>query len=252
MLRLVSTTVATANLLYKLPYAEARTALRTVLDAGPDLVALQEWYVSRLPVLRETGPVDLAPGPRIPGARRAGTSDGFLWVSAIGGGNAVGARADRYRLLEGREAWLSRIGRADRPDRRLGIEPPREATVGVFEDLLEGGTLALISYHLVPKSSRDGVYRADRPLLAGRHRQEVAGIERLAAELRSAGHTVYAAGDANRHLQTFQGLTSAWAGRSPEPTCGRSTYDDVHGPGAAVDVRTLTTASDHRAVFASR
>jgi hypothetical protein len=244
----VTTRIATANVLYKLPRADARRALEVVLDEEPDLVGLQEWYAVRLPLLRATGSVRLTPGPPldVPGT-------GFHWVTALAGGNALGARADRYDLLEAHQHWLSRPGRSERADRPLGIEPPREATVGVFRDRQEGDTVALISYHLVSGAVRGPAYRTDdRPRMVRRHQHEVGRMERLVADLQAAGHRVYAVGDSNHHLQRYAGLTSAWAGRDWVPTLGRWTLDDVHGPGPATSVRTLTTPSDHLAVVVER
>lgn len=245
------TTVVSANTLYTLPAREARTVLDLTLAEQPDLVGLQEWYLPRLPLLRRTGDVRLEPGIlRVP-AR----APRYHWVATIADGNVVGARADRFDLLEGRSVLLTGIGRSDRPDRFLRTEPPRLAALGIFRDRVVDRTVALISYHLVPGVEDDGVYRADRPLLVARHRQEVRRLEALVAELGRAGHTVYAVGDANVHLQKLAGLTSAWQGREREPgTWGSGTrkIDDVHGPGPATEVRLIATPSDHRAVLAVR
>lgn len=245
------TTVVSANLIYTLPAPTARTALDLVLAAEPDLVGLQEWYVPRLPLLRRTGDVRLEPGfLRIP-AR----SPRYHWVATIGAGSVVGARADRFDLIEGRSVLLTGIGRSDRPDRFLATEPPRLAALGIYRDRQVDRTVALISYHLVSGAETDGRYRADRPLLAARHRREVRRLEELTARLSRAGHTVYAVGDANFHLQRLAGLTSAWDGRENDPgTWGTGTrkIDDVHGPGPATEVRLIETPSDHRAVLAVR
>ena len=243
--------VATANILYKLGREDARAALAQVLEARPDLVGLQEWYVSRLGLLREHGDVRLVPGWRL-GARRRSA---YHFVSAVGGGNVVGARADRFDLVSARAPWLSRIGRSDRPDRLLRTEPPREATVGVFRDRAAGGTVAIVSYHLVSGATATDGYRTDRPVLVGRHRDEVRRLERLVASLQREGHVVHAVGDANYDLLRLAGLTSAWDGREEHPgTIGTGTrkIDDVHGPGPATDVRLLATPSDHRAVIVTR
>ncbi len=242
--------VASANILYKLGRADARTALRQVLGAGPDLVALQEWYVVRLRLLRELGSVRLVPGFNI------GTlNPTYHWVSAVAGGNVVGARADRYDLVDARAPFLSGFGRSDRPDRLLGTEPPREATVGVFRHRSTGATAAVVSYHLTPGVERDGDYRSDRPRLVRRHRTEVRRLERLVAELQEAGHEVHAAGDANLDGVRLAGLTSAWHDREDHPgTIGKATrkIDDVHGPGPATEVRLVHTPSDHRAIVVRR
>jgi len=243
--------VATANILYKLGRDDARTALRQVLDVGPDLVGLQEWYVVRLGLLRETGDVRLVPGWRLP----AQGDPAYHWVSSVAGGNVVGARADRYELLAARAPFVSWFGRSDRPDRFLGIEPFREATVGVFGDRSTGRTVAIISYHLTPGVERDGAYRPDRPRLVRRHRAEVQRLGRLVAALHADGHEVYAVGDSNLDSTPVPGLTSAWDGRRDHPgTIGKATrkLDDVHGPGPATDVSLIWTPSDHRAVVATR
>ena len=242
--------VATANVLYTLPRADARTTLDHVLEAGPDLVALQEWYVVRLGLLREFGDVRIVPGFNI------GTlNPAYHWVTAVAGGNAVGARADRFEPVSARAVWLSGIGRSDRDDRFLGLEPPREVTVGVFRDRVLGRTVAILSYHLVPGVQSDGEYRADRPRLVGRHQQEVARLERLIVELEKDGHAVYAAGDSNFDGLRLAGLTSAWHGRDDHPgTIGSASrkVDDVHGPGPAGAVTLVTTPSDHRALVVTR
>lgn len=243
----MTTRIATHNILYKLPRSKAREALADVLAPEPDLVGLQEWYVVRLPLLRPTGSVRIAPGPvSIPGG------DGYHWITGLGGGNAVGARKDRFDLVAAHQPWLSMPGPTDREDRPLNLEPPREATVGVFRDKDEGGTVAIISYHLVSGAVHGSAYRDDRPRLVRRHRHEVERVEEIVADLLAAGHTVYAVGDSNHNLQRFAGLTSAWEGRDVVDTCGKQTLDDVHGPGRATDVQVLTTPSDHRAVLVTR
>ena len=98
------TVVASANVLYTLPRRDAATTLTQVLDAEPDLVGLQEWYVSRLRLLRQFGDVRVVPGWRI-GVR----GPAYHWVSAVAGGNVVGARADRFEPVSARAPFLSGI-----------------------------------------------------------------------------------------------------------------------------------------------
>ena len=167
----------------------------------------------------------------------------------------VGARADRFEPISARAVFLSGIGRSDRPDRFLGLEPPREATVGVFRDRALDRMVAMLSYHLVPGVQADGEYRADRPRLVRRHRSEVARLEKLVAELQREGHVVYAAGDSNFDGLRLAGLTLSLGGREDHPgTIGSATrkVDDVHGPGPASAVTLLTTPSDHRALVATK
>ncbi len=176
-------------------------------------------------------------------------------MTAVAGGNAVGARADRFEPVSARVVFLSGIGRSDRADRFLGLEPPREVTVGVFRDRVLEHTVAILSYHLVPGVQSDGQYRADRPRLMRRHRSEIARLERLVAELHAEGHVVHAAGDSNYDGLRLAGLTSAWQGREDHPgTIGSATrkVDDVHGPGPASAVTLVTTPSDHRALVVTR
>jgi len=251
------TTVVSANILFKLGWRDARTALQQVLDEEPDLVGLQEWYPTRLGILRETGTVRTVPdvtlGLPVSWPRRRLPK--FHWVSSLACGNVVGARAERYDLIESRAVVLSGIGRSDRPDRFLATEPPRLVTIGVFADTRVDRTVAMMSYHLAPGVERNAAYIEDRPLLKARHLQEKERLEGLIAEYQLAGHVVYAAGDSNFDLMRLAGLASAWEGREDAPgTIGSRIrkLDDVHGPGPATEVRLVATPSDHRAVVAVR
>ncbi len=243
--------VTTANVRYTMSRAAARAALTQVLAAGPDLVGLQEWYLTRCSLLREVGAVRLAPGFTL-----GRSNPEYHWVSAVAGGNVVGARADRFAPVSARAVFLSGIGRSDRPGRFLGLEPPREVTVGVFRDLDRDRTVAMLSYHLVPGVQADGGYRVDdRPLLVRRHRHEVTRLEALIARLQQDGHVVYAAGDGNFDGLRLAGLTSSWEGRQDHAgTIGSATrkVDDVFGPGPASAVALLRTPSDHRALVTTR
>ncbi|HEX2893563.1 MAG TPA: hypothetical protein VHO29_06125 [Marmoricola sp.] len=251
---MTATVVASANILYKLPARDARTALTQVLAHEPDLVGLQEWYVSRLRLLRRFGDVRVVPALGA-GLLRRPVDPAYHWVSAVGGGNVVGAPADRFDLVSSRALFLSRIGRSDRPDRFLRTEPPREVTIGVFRDREADRTVAMMSYHLAPGVEHDARYIPERPLLRARHESEVRRLERLIAEHQRAGHVVYAVGDSNFDSLRLAGLTSAWEGRENHPgTIGSRTrkLDDVHGPGPATAVTLVTTPSDHKAVVATR
>ncbi len=241
-----ATVVATANVLRSLPTDQARAALLAVLDGAPDLVGLQEWDVSRVRLLRETGAVRLLPGPR---PRRS--PGPYHWAVPLLGDCAVGARTDRYDVLGSRTRVLSRPGRADKPDRWLGLEPPRLVTVGCYRDRRSGRVVSLLSYHLVPGVQARGRYREDRPRLVARHRAEVRRLQQLVDEELDRGRDVYAVGDSNFDGLRLAGLTSAWEGREGLPgTFGaRRKIDDVHGPGAAASVTVVPTPSDHRAVL---
>jgi len=248
------TVVASANILYKLPRREARTALVQVLDHEPDLVGLQEWYVSRLGLLRRFGDVRVVPSLGT-GLLRRPRDPAYHWVSAVAGGNVVGARADRFDPVSARVVFVSGFGRSDRPDRTTGIEPPRVVTVGVYRDRQVPRTVAMMSYHLTPGVEVDAAYHPERPRLETRHRTDVRRLESLVAEHQRAGHVVYAVGDSNFDSLRLAGLTSAWEGREDHPgTIGPATrkLDDVHGPGPAEEVTLVMTPSDHRALVAIR
>jgi hypothetical protein len=250
----MTTTVASANILYKLPPADSRTALTQVLAHDPDLVGLQEWYVSRLALLRQFGDVKVIPRLGTQFLRRP-RNPAYHWVSAVAGGNVVGARADRFDPVSSHVVFVSGFGRSDRPDRALGMEPPRVVTVGVFRDREVDRTVAIMSYHLTPGVEEDAAYIQVRPRLEARHRSDVRRVEKLIAEHQQAGHIVYAVGDSNFDSLRLAGLTSAWEGREHRPgTIGSGTrkLDDVHGPGRATRVTLLTTPSDHKAVVAVR
>lgn len=247
--------VATANVLCTLGHDDARNALAGVLELAPDLVGLQEWYPSRYRLLQQTG--RLGPVPQLGGRLRRGdsarTAD-YLWNAPLVGGCAVGARADRFEMIQCRPRLLSWVGHADRPDRWLGVEPPRVATVAVYRHLQADLAVCLISYHLASGVQAGGHYRADRPVLVSRHRREVRNLERLVEEHHRLGQVVFAVGDSNFDGLRVAGLTSAWEGRDEAPgTLGpRRKVDDVHGPGAAESVTLRTNESDHKAVVVRR
>ena len=243
------TVVATANVNRGLGADDARRALRGVLEHEPDLVGLQEWHPWRFRLLAETGSVGLSHAPRI-GDRRSG----YLWSMPILGDCVVGARSERFSLVHTHVAALSKPGRADKPDRCLHIEPPHLATVATYDDLIGDRTVSLICFHLVPGVQAKGRYREDRPLLAERHRHEVAQLQALVDERLDLGHTVYAVGDSNFDGLRLSGVTSAWQGREGEPgTLGpRRKVDDVFGPNLPFSVQLLTNASDHKAVLVER
>jgi hypothetical protein len=227
------TVVATANVQGTIRRGEARHVLRGILGVEPDLVGLQEWGPSRRRLLREP--------------------QEYLWVMPLLGGCVVGARADRFDLVESAARVLSVPGRADRREGWWGIEPARIAMVGVYRDKRQDRTVCLVSYHLVHGVQGGGRYREDRPVLVARHRSEVRSVQRIVDEHLALGHEVYAVGDSNFDGFRLEGLTSAWVGREHEPgTLGRlRKVDDVLGPGPATSVQLLASASDHKAVVAT-
>ena len=213
--------------------ADARAALETVLREEPHLVGLQEWGWSRRALLPRTD---------------------YAWFTPVYGGNAVGARRDRYALLGARVHALAGIGPV-RPRRTTaaGVGPAGRHG-GRLRDRLHDRTVSIVDYHLVPGVQARSSYRADRPLLAARHAREVRRLQALVGARLEAGDVTYAVGDSNFHGLRLPGLTSAWEGRPESPgTLGASRrVDDVFGPGPAAAVTLLATASDHKAVLAAR
>jgi len=225
--------VATANVHYRLPDAQARQALEGVLALEPDLVGLQEWGFTRRRVLREVG-------------------SGYRWWTPLLGGCPVGARADRFELTDRRQALLSPAGRDGRAEHRFGLRRARLATVATYRDREGDRPVTVVTYHLTPGVQALGEYREDRPRLVARHRREVRRLQDLVDGLLARGHTVHALGDSNFDGFRLPGLTSAWEGRADEPgTLGpRRKVDDVlSAPGHAASVTRLTSDSDHQAVI---
>ena len=228
-----TTLVATANVLDALDRVAARAAVETVLAEEPDLVGLQEWGWWRRSLLPQTD---------------------YAWFTPLYGGNPVGARRDRFTFLGARVRLLAGIGWSDRGARPLPVLPPRVVTVARLHDRLRDRTVSLVDFHLVPGAQAHGRYRTDRPLLAARHAREVRRLRGLVSDQVAAGHVTYAVGDSNFHGLRLPGLTSAWEARDDASgTLGPTRrVDDVFGPGPAVTVTLLETASDHRAVVAAR
>lgn len=242
--------VASANVQQDLPIPLARECVEAVLDEEPDLVGLQEWRPDRFALLRTWGAVGLVPGlPMIPGR---GTS--YDWVTTPFG-CVIGARTDRFTLLGARWGWLNGVVAARSPYRPLGLEPPRWLAVGRYRDLLTGGTATMICYHLLPGVQAGRAYRTDQPDLVALHRTEHVRLQRAVDDALERGDVVHAVGDANFDGFFLEGVTSCWVGHDGLPgTFGDHglRIDDVFGPGPADEVQLLTTASDHKALLATR
>lgn len=227
--------VAAANILDRLDRDRAAEALASVLAHAPDVVGLQEWGVTRRPILR--------------------AHNAYTWVAPLYGGNAVGFRRDRFGLLEHALRHIGHVGIADRGARPIRILPPRVATLVRLVDRATGSATSVIDYHLVPGVQSRGTYRADRPLLARRHRSETRRLRALVTRRLASGDNVIALGDSNFDGFELPGLVSAWTGRRDDPTgtLGSSRkVDDVFGAVAAEAVLLVRTASDHAAVLAQR
>lgn len=171
------------------------------------------------------------------------------------GGNVVGFRRDRFTHLAHRLCLIGPVGLADRGARSARLLPPRTTTLVRLRDQVTGWVLSVIDYHLVPGSQAGGSYRADRPLLAARHRSEASRLGLLVTARLAAGDLVIALGDSNFDGFGLSGLTSAWEGRRDDPvgTLGSTRkIDDVLAAGPASAVTLVRTASDHAAVLVRR
>ncbi len=228
------TVVATANVLRTLGREDAGDALAGVLAEEPDLIGLQEWGFSRRRVL-----------PRA----------AYHWVDPLWGGCALGARIDRYDVIDSRTEALAWFGLCDWGSRPVPVLPPRFATIATLRDRQLNCEVAVVVFHLVAGVQSRGKYRDDHPLLVARHQSELRRLVRIVEAESARGRVVHALGDSNFDGLRLPGLTSAWEGREDEPegTLGsHRKIDDVHGPGAASSVRLLSNASDHKAVVVRR
>ncbi len=237
--------VATANVQVRLPRPDAMACLDPLLDAGADIVLLQEWSPARALLLRPSGSVRLTPGP----IRLAGGSS-YSWVQTVGD-SSIGLRSDRFTVEGARPLLLSGFTRAENPTRPLGIEPAQFGLVVRARDRETGASVSAIGYHLLAGVEASGKPRTDRPRMLARHRREVARVEAAIARDQAEGRIVYAAGDANVVGLTLRGLTSVWADQPPgEGTCKGRRIDDIFAPGPAGSVTLLDNPSDHRAILA--
>jgi len=238
--------VATANVRVRLPHAAALTCLGPLLDAGADIVVLQEWSPARALLLRGSGSVRFTPGPlRLPGRTVA-----YSWVQTIGD-STIGLRRDRLVFERARPMLLSGFSWGESPTRPLGIEPAQTGLVVRCRDRARGTPISVVGYHLVAGVEAGGRLRDDRPHLVARHRREVRRVGAAVAIEQSARRIVYAAGDANVVGLELPGLMSVWAGQPPgEGTCGGRRIDDIFAPGPAESVALLDTPSDHRPILA--
>ena len=129
------TVVASANILYKLPASAARTALAQVLEPSS-----RTWSGCRSGTSRGCGCCANSATcgwcrHSAPAAANGPRDRAYHWVSAVAGGNVVGARADRYDpCVLCRGVWSAASAAPTDRTGGSGIEPPREVTLGVFRD----------------------------------------------------------------------------------------------------------------------
>lgn len=238
--------VASANVQVRLPRAAALACLSPLLDAGADVIVLQEWSPARALLLRGSGGVRFTPGPfRLPG--RAAR---YSWVQTAGD-STIGLRRDRLAFERARPMLLSGFSRGESPTRPFGVEPAQVGLVVRCRDRHSGAPVSVLGYHLVAGAEAGGRLRADRPRLVARHHRELRRVETAVVAEQAAGRVVYAAGDANVVGLRLSGLTSAWAGQpAGTGTYGSRRIDDVFAPARAESVTLLDNASDHRALIA--
>jgi hypothetical protein len=224
--------VVTHNIAQTLPAPKAARALGAVLERKPDVVSLQEWYVGRRRLLPSRAAV--------------------VWFPSFVGGCVVGISRERFVGCSSRAHRLSWPGHSDRRESGLGLEPARVAVVVRCRDRVTGQRFAFVGFHLVHGVQLAGTYRPDRPRLASRHQGEVSRLSLLVQRFQGNGHQVVAMGDSNYSGLQLPTLTSAWTGReSDEGTLGPRQVDDVFAPRAPSSVLTMSTPSDHRALFAT-
>lgn len=234
--------------------AQAEAGLLKVL-AETDFIALQEWAgAERNGILRKLGPFTLFPQTLawFPLTNPRKTTSGWTWTRPLSGGPTVGARADRYELRFVRTALLAGPGRVDKVPGYRSLLGASRATVTGWTDLLAGGTVVLIDFHLTTHVEAGGKYRPECPLRAARHKTEVKKLQDVAAYHVKAKRRVYVVGDTNFNGLQIPGLRSCWVDQPLKPlggTLGASRRVDVVYTNPDVKpsaIQILDSASDHR------
>lgn len=225
---MLRTRLTTANVLSSLDRSDAAECLGVVLEGKPDIVALQEWRLTRAGVLR----------------RQRQT---MSWITSVPGDCVIGLCSARFKVIATRQVALGGLGLADHRSRALNLLPPRWVSVVEAMDGATNQRVGVVSFHLVPGTQRSGGYREDRPRNAQRHQQEVRRLRAVTTGLVERCDTVWAAGDSNFHGLALAPLTSAWSGRpGAEGTLGSyRRIDDVFSTEPAIDLRLLRSHSDH-------
>lgn len=234
----VEDTIVTANIAAWLPPDDAARVLeRVARTAHPSLLALQEFGgPGRGVALR-----DVSRRHRLDHARPEPGAPVVMWDRG------------RYAAVSVRARTLSAAGWVGRlPGRRSSL-PRSRATVAVLDDALMGRDVTLINAHLTAEVQRGRGYRRDlaHRLRVTRHQREVRRLGRIARRQRRKGRRVYIAGDSNFDGLRIRRLISCWRGRRHVGTLGSRAVDIIFAPRPADDVRTIDTASDHRAVVAT-
>ena len=227
----MNTTVGSWNCKVGTDLTLAARNLRTVL-APCDILGLQEWGGRhREDILDQLDGYDYAK----PHAR----SGPVVWD------------AGRYRLTHARDVIAAKGRRVGRIPGLRAVLEDYHVTVVTLRDTTDerrGHRITVINCHAP-------VWRPGAR--ATMHREYVEAVTKMHRHFVAKGHTVYTLGDWNRTPRQVRqpfaevaGAMSCWAGRKEKPTHGRRTIDAIWNRCRPTDVRTIRTASDHRAVIA--
>lgn len=243
----VVTQVATANVKAQtIGLKGAEAIVRDLIDAGADLVGLQEWGASRAPVLNALDRDDWG---------HAGQRRPVLFDRA------------RYDLLQTFIVTLVPAGRVNAVPGKRGKAGAVVVRVARLYDRKLAAGVTVLNYHLPAASSKRGHPR--RTLRGRRHADAALALSMLwRDERRRPGVAqVFALGDSNqdaraalaeKHPRSLNrrmsqaGATTCWLGNMPETgTHGHRVIDEVYTHQPALRVRQLRNASDHDAVLAT-
>lgn len=237
----MATTVASVNMRFTLPDRAAEAGLRRVLAERPDLVALQEWGVSRDDILRRiaaegqyrwTRPTSPNGDPIMP----------VMW------------RDDRYVLRSARAIRLARREFVGHLVGRKSRLPASWASEVIFDDLAsahpDGEQTVLLDFHFTAEVQKGAGYRRDpaHRLRVRRHKRERRRLGKRARWHKRRGRTVYAAGDSNFHGLRLRGFVSCWTGRKGG-TLGNRAVDVVFAATKPHKLWPVQTPSDHDALI---
>lgn len=226
--------IGTANIRYTLSDKAALAAVRKVItEARPEILGLEEWHRPSS-VLAQI------------------TSRSYYKVARAEHGPPMLYDASRYTLLRTRNVTLA-------PEQHVGFLPGRKttlpasiATLAIFWDEVLLIEVSAIRFHLTAEVQRGKGYRETVAHLRRvlRHKTERRRLRKVGIRQRRKGRRVYLEGDGNFDGLRLRGFVSCWEGRKPKGTLGNRAVDIIFASTPARDVRTIETASDHRAVVA--
>jgi hypothetical protein len=224
--------VATANVKVTLSPTLAGECLDEVLATAPQIVGLQEWSEARRSTLRKRGRVVRL--PRLARLARRGTpTEGYVFGYPLTGGQPVGVDAAWGEILTLRAVELA--SRAPGIRATLGTE-------ALIRERETGRTFPVLSTHLMAHH--------DRPANRDAWQEGRTKARKWAQAWLEQGYSPFVLGDMNKHLMDLPPLVSCWDGNPRKATFGARTIDVIFGAAAAASVKTIQTASDHKAVVA--